>query len=500
MYDEFGFSVALDGTNALVGAYVTESSIGSAYLFRCDDVAGIWIEEAELVASDGVSGDRFGWSVSLSGMRALIGAPRCEDNGDDSGAAYLFYFDSSAGTWQEEAKLLASDGGWFDHFGYSVSLSGDKALIGAKFDDEYGSAYVFRYDSVSGTWQEEAKLIASDGARWDYFGESVALFGDIALIGARQNDDNGKNSGSAYVYRYDGVSETWQEEAKLLASDGSRENCFGVSVAIRGDKALIGAYGDTDNGIDSGSAYVFCYDTVSGIWQEETKLLAADGYYQDNFGVSVALSGEKALIGAWGDGDNGSFSGSAYVFGFDGVSETWQEEAKLLASDGAADDFFGCSVALDNDRALIGAPWDDDNENNSGSAYLVEFTDILALDVKCNGQDQNVIVDVSENVTLTIDIDNGYHPDLEGDFWVVAILPISGWNTWTYGPWMNPIWRLGTGNEYYTGPPLNHAATVCDQPLPPGSYKLYLAMDAIPNGVLNLTALWDFDVVDFTVQ
>ena len=117
MYDEFGFSVALDGTNALVGAYVTESSIGSAYLFRCDDVAGIWIEEAELVASDGVSGDRFGWSVSLSGMRALIGAPRCEDNGDDSGAAYLFYFDSSAGTWQEEAKLLASDGGSCDNFG-----------------------------------------------------------------------------------------------------------------------------------------------------------------------------------------------------------------------------------------------------------------------------------------------------------------------------------------------------------------------------------------------
>ncbi len=404
----------------------------------------------------------------------------------------------------ENDKLLASDGAKSDHFGCSNALYGDRALIGAYHSDgndlDSGSAYVFRYDSVSGTWHEEDKLLASDGADGDRFGWSVALSGDRALVGANGDDDNGNTSGSAYVFRYDSVSGTWHEEAKLLASDGEKDDFFGDSVALTGDRAFIGAPNDDDNGNRSGSAYVFDYDAVSGTWQEEAKLFASDSAAYDLFGISVALSGIRALIGAYGNDDNGSYSGSAYVFGYDSVSGTWHEEAKLLASDGANDNRFGWSVALSSEVALIGAPYDDDNGSGSGSAYAYDFNSILALDAKCNGQDQNVIVNSGENVTLTIDINNGYHPDLKGDLWVLAILPTSAWNVWTYGPWVTPIWRPGAGNVYYTGPPLNHSATVFDQPVPPGSYKVYLAMDAIANGVLDLPALWDFDVVDFTVQ
>jgi len=503
--DYFGVSVALSGDRALIGAYgdgENETSAGSAYVFAYDSVSGRWHEEAKLVASDGADHAHLGCSSALYGIRALIGAEGDNDNGYFSGSAYVFAYDSVSGTWLEESKLVPSDGAAGDYFGNSVALHGTRALIGARSDDDSGdlagSAYVFVYDSVSGTWQEDAKLLASDGAAYNEFGRSVALSENQALIGAP--DINGGGPGSAYLFRYDLDTGTWQEEAKLLASDAQNWDKFGESVALCGTRALIGAYGDDDNGSNSGSAYIFEYDSVSGTWQEVAKLLASHGAISDYFGGSVALSGTSALIGAPGDDQNGYQTGSAYVFRYDAKSGTWREEAWLHSSDVEVFDEFGSSVAVSESIALVGAAHDDDHGNESGSVYAIEFTSTLALDVKCNGQDQNVIVDSGENVILTVDIDNGYHPDLKGDFWIVAILPISGWNTWTYGPWANPVWRLGAGNEYYTGPPLNHAVTVCDQPLPPGNYKLYLAMDAIPNGILDLAALWDFDVVDFAVQ
>ena len=507
-YDDFGYSVALDDGRALVGAYWANGNCdysGAAHVFRHDEVADTWTEEAKLIASDGAYADVFGWAVALDGARALISARGDDDYGYAGGSAYVFGYDSASGTWQEEAKLIPSDGGGLGTFGSSVALSGDRALVGAEWDNDNGafsgSAYVFCYDSLSGTWHQEAKLLASDGTDYAVFGWSVIVSGDRALIGACGDVGNGNDSGSAYVFRYDSASGDWQEEAKLIPSDGSTGDSFGWTVSLSGDRALIGAPYEDANGICSGSAYLFGYDSVSGTWHEETKLTASDGGYLKCFGKSVALFGDRALLGAPGDDTNGSFIGSTYLFSYDSASGIWQEEAILRASDGTGGEEFGISVALCDDRALVGAN-EDDNENGveSGAAYAFDFASILSLDVKCNGEDQNVIVDSGENVTLTIDIDNGYHPDLKGDFWIVAILPISGWNTWTYGPWANPVWRLGAGNEYYTGPPLNHAVTVCDQPLPPGNYKLYLAMDAIPNGVLNLTALWDFDVVDFVVQ
>ena len=171
----------------------------------------------------------------------------------------------------------------------------------------------------------------------------------MALIAALADDDNGQDSGSAYIYRYNGSD--WVEEAKLLASDGSVGDYFGSSVSLLGEVALIGADSDDDNGLDSGSAYVFRFNGSS--WVEEAKLMASDGAAGDLFGNAVSLSGDVALIGANYDDDNGAFSGSAYLFRFDGNS--WVEEAKLMASDGAAFDEFGSAVALSGNKALVGA-------------------------------------------------------------------------------------------------------------------------------------------------
>ena len=313
-------------------------------------------EDLKLLA-DGVQSGNFGRSVAISGDTALIGA-RDDDNGLYAGAAYVF----DLTTGQQVAKLLAEDGEEFDHFGDAVAISGDTALIGAERDDDNGfqagAAYVF--DVTTGL--QTAKLLASDGVAIDTFGDSVAISGDTALIGAPFNDDKGTSAGAAYVFDLT----TGQQTAKLLASDGEENDRFGRSVAISGDTALIGAYLDGDNGLEAGAAYVF--DVTTG--QQVAKLLASDGTASDNFGNSVAISGHTAVIGAPRDDDLGSNSGAAYVFDL----TTGQQIAKLLAEDGEGGDYFGKSVAISGDTVLIGARGDSDSAVKAGAAYVFDLT------------------------------------------------------------------------------------------------------------------------------
>jgi hypothetical protein len=254
----------------------------------------------------------------------------------------------------ELAKLTASDGATNDYFGDSVSISGDYAVVGAYGDDSSsGSAYIFRRDGTS--WSQQAKLTASDGNSYDEFGYSVSISGDYAIVGAHFDDANLIYSGSAYIFKLDGTS--WSQQAKLTASDGSVNDCFGESVSISGDYAIVGACGDDDNGNSAGSAYIFKRDGEN--WSQQTKLMALDGAAYDSFGISLSISGDYAIVGARGDDDNGDSAGSAYIFKRDG--ETWSQQAKLTASDGAAEDLFGLSVSISGDYAVVGAKCDDDN-------------------------------------------------------------------------------------------------------------------------------------------
>jgi len=285
------------------------------------------------MASDGAAGDNFAWSVSLSGDTAVVAARLDDDNGADSGSAYVFVRTGSS--WSEQTKLTASDGAANNYFGISVSVSGDTAVVGASgANAAQGSAYVFvRSGSI---WSEQQKFTASDGAAADNFGHSVSVSGDTAVVGAVGDDDNGSGSGSAYIFVRTGVS--WSEEAKLMASDGAAGDNFAWSVSLSGDTAVV------------------------------AKLMASDGAAGDNFAWSVSLSGDTAVVAARLDDDNGADSGSAYIFVRTGSS--WSEQAKLTASDGAAGDWFGYFVSASGDTAVVGAVFDDDNGGNSGSAYV----------------------------------------------------------------------------------------------------------------------------------
>ncbi len=354
MRDFFGAAVAISGATAIVGAVGDDDNgagSGSAYLF--DTKTGAQI--AKLLADDGRAEDEFGRAVAINGDTAIVGAWFDDDNGTDSGAAYLF----DITTGEQIVKLLPDDGSAVDVFGNSVAIGGTTAVIGANGDDDKGtqsgSAYVF--DTTTG--RQIAKLLAKDGAAWDNFGVTVAVEGAIAIVGAWLDDDNGSDSGSAYLFD----TTTGEQIAKLLAEDGAAGDRFGRSVAISGATAVVGA----DYADEKGAAYLF--DTTTG--RQIAKLVAEDGEPGDSFGAAVAISGETAIVGAWGDDDNGDLSGSAYLFD----TMTGRQVAKLLAEDGAWPDHLGFSVAISADIAIAGAFFDGDDGFASGSAYLFDAAD-----------------------------------------------------------------------------------------------------------------------------
>jgi hypothetical protein len=335
------------------------SSRTSLPLFALTFLLSPWAagqEDHKLIASDGAAEDYFGSSVAICGNIAVIGAFQDDDNGLDSGAAYVF----EVSTGRQLAKLLPSDGSFDDEFGWSVGVHDEIAIVGAPDDVSgdavSGSAYLF--DVTTGA--QLAKLLPSDGEEDDCFGRSVAICNDFAIVGAFADDDNGTDSGSAYLFDLT----TGAQIAKLLPSDGSSFDYFGNSVAISGDRAIVGAYFADDNGSSSGAAYVF--DVMTGA--QIAKLLPSDGEAQDFFGQAVAIHGGDAIVGAFYDDDNGFDSGSAYLFDVN----TGTERAKLIASDGAADDYFGWSVGINDGIAIVGAPYNDSQGWGSGTAYLFD--------------------------------------------------------------------------------------------------------------------------------
>ena len=371
--DCFGYSVDISGDTAIVGAYQDDdkgTTSGSAYIYTRSGT--VWTQQAKLTAADGAAYDQFGYSVAISGDTAVVGARCDDDKATDSGSAYVYTRSGTA--WTQQAKLTAADGAVQDYFGCSVAVSGDSVIIGAEWGNgssSSGAAYVY---TRSGTvWTQQARLTAADSATYAYFGHSVDISGDTAVVGAYQDDDKGSGSGSTYVYNRAGT--LWTQQAKLTAADGAAYDQFGYSVAVSGDTVLVGASGDDDRGSESGSAYAFLRSGTT--WSHQAKLTAADGAEYDYFGNSVAISGDTAVIGAYGTVDTGTSSGSAYVF--IRSANTWNQREERTAADGPEFDYYGYSVALSGDTAVIGAWLDGDRGSVSGSAWMVSATGAIPV-------------------------------------------------------------------------------------------------------------------------
>ncbi len=424
--DAFGAIPSISGNTVLIGAHNTHLpgalKAGVAYIF--EKVGGTWTQTAQLQASDYAANRRFGIINALDNDIALIGS--FNDN-DPSYAGAAYVFKKIGGVWTETEKLTASDGAPGDDFGW-VGLSGVTGIIGAQNNNGVGAAYFYNVNPVDevcngidddcdsliddadpdivgqSTWYadtdgdgfgdnnnsmlacdqptgfvadntdcddtnpnvhpnpSEIKLTASNGDPNDFFGRRVDIFGTTAIVGAYNDDDKGINSGAAYIYEK--IGGVWAETIKLTASDGGANDRFGFDVAITGNKMVVGAASSVGNG----AAYVF--EKQGGSWTEIAKLTANDGAPLDHFGVSVAIEGSQAVIGAFLDDDNGTETGSAYIFEESGG--IWSQTTKLLASDGNGFDRFGNGLDIEGDKIVIGAPGADGIPTRSGAAYIFE--------------------------------------------------------------------------------------------------------------------------------
>ena len=363
--DWFGYSISIDNGIVAVGARRDDDQggdSGSAFLF--DASTGVQI--AKLTASDGRANDQFGHSISIDNGILAVGAYLDDDDGGNSGSAYLFDADPLSPTFGTQLyKLTASDGTVEDRFGYSIAIDSGIVAVGAWADDDHGtdSGSVYLFDASTGV--QIAKLTPSDGRANDQFGHSISIDNGIVAIGAQLDDDRGANSGSAYLFDAEPLSPTFGTQLhKLVPSDGALFDNFGQSIAIDDGIVAVGAQSDDDDGFDSGSAYLF--DVSTGV--QIAKLTASDGVGGDNFGWSIAIDSGIVGVGSYLDDDHGSNSGSAYLFD----ASTGVQLAKLAAGNGGAGDEFGWSMAIDNGIVGVGARLTNDHGSDSGSAYVFD--------------------------------------------------------------------------------------------------------------------------------
>ncbi|MFN0206142.1 MAG: FG-GAP repeat protein, partial [Planctomycetota bacterium] len=442
--DTFGWAVSASGNTVIVGAPYESSNAtgvngdqsnnsasraGAVYVFVRN--GSLWSQQAYLKASNSEAEDAFGSSVAISGDTIVVGAAilnasLAEDssatgvNGNQtnndaltSGAAYVFV--RSGSTWSQQAYLKASNTEINDQFGVSVAVSGDTVVVGAISEGSNaigvngnqsnndstasGAAYVF---VRSGTvWSQQAYLKASNTGAFDWFGHTVSVSGDTVAVGAvfessnatgingNANDNNSFSSGAAYVFVRSGLS--WSHQAYVKASNTGVNDNFGHAVSISGNTLIVGARledsnaagvnGDQSNNaaVNSGAAYVFVRSGAA--WSQQAYLKASNAAQTNEFGFSVSVSGNAAIVGAWAQGND--VSGAAYSFVRSGT--TWTQQAFLKASNPGTFDSFGHSIALSGDVAVVGSPGESSNatgvngdQNNnlatvSGAAYIFDL-------------------------------------------------------------------------------------------------------------------------------
>ncbi len=370
----FGQAVDIDGNTAIVGADSANFS-GAAYIYEFDGTS--WIEKVILKPRPDVTDAvRFGYSVSINGNIAVVGAPFESSSASETGAVYV-YRKSESG-WSTEPEVILTLGEYsIPHtwFGHSVASWAEYIIVGAPRDsssfNEQGRAYVFHYEGT--TWVEEDTLEAPDGMADDWFGWSVAIdeipgYHAVALVGEHRdyNSELGYKTGAVYSFKRIDDRRKWKYEQKLVSDyvDPNPEPNprFGWSVSIDEGTALIGAWGDSEIDSLAGAAYYFEYDTISFTWEKKQKLTDARTEKQDNYGFSVSIDGDTAIIGSSGD-DNYAPGrtpnrypdcGAIYRIIYSGTS--WDDVTKYYASDTLAGAWFGRAVSIYGGRYVVGAP------------------------------------------------------------------------------------------------------------------------------------------------
>jgi len=386
--DRLGTALAVSGDTAAIAAGTwsynrikagehqspNDNQRGYVYIFTRQ--GGLWTETQKLLASDSAEYSNFGSAIALDGSNLLVAALNA-NVGSVSQQGAVYAFTRSGDTWVETQKFSSSDGESIDAFGSAIALHGTTAIVGAldahpNNNTMQGKAYVF--ELTDGVWVEQQILTAADGAANDRFGQSVAFDGRTIMVGAPTLPYNFLHGGAVYAFEQSG--ETWTQIAKIIPDDSMVSDQFGFSIGLSGDAALMGAIG---NSFARGAVYAF--SRVDAAWVQTRKLSPADSASADQFGNALALQDETAIIGAQGmvAGDR---KGTAYLL--EQSNGSWGDPIELTESDAGSLDLFGSAVAYDGMTALVGAPGTTISEQDSqGDVHF--FARALADVIFCDG-------------------------------------------------------------------------------------------------------------------
>ncbi len=416
-YDRYGESVAISSDYAIIGA-PKASQVGAAYVFQSCAQA-----DPNPVTPEYISADAGNGRVTMSWYSSSCASSYNIYMSTDPGVSSSNYTESvniasTSYTWAGLTNLSTyyfaissvSDNGESDesteilrtpisHYilnakdGHSAAISGDYAIVGTAYDSEGGSnagaAFIYERTGAD-SWDTGVKIMASDADSGDYFGKSVAMSGDYAIVGA-PSEPYGPGAGAAYIYKRTG-SNSWDSGTNIMPVDLAVRDAFGFSVAISGDYAIVGAYQEDEGGSNAGAAYIF-QRTGPNTWDSGTKIMAADADAGEEFGKSVAISGNYAIVGAHLEDEGGSSAGAAYIFQRTGPN-TWDSGTKIMAADAEANDWFGSSVAISGNYAVVGASQEDEGEYSAGAVYVFvrsgenswdSVTKIIAPDAYASG-------------------------------------------------------------------------------------------------------------------
>ncbi len=375
----FGFAVAGDGDIVVVGAprysrydggEVADAQIGAVYVYERKD--GLWGEPTQLLAEGDFreTSSEFGWSMDVSGDIIAVGAW----NYDEEGAVLVFERDGAG--WTQTDELTLFDTSEAVRFGFDISVDGDRIAVGSPFisdidDNEPATpAYIFTKNASSGDWDGVSLLpdINLNDPRDSWFGYSIDLSGDTLVVGAPGDKQHGPASGAAYIFEFTGG--VWQQQARLYDEGGEGDDYYARDVAIEGDLIAVGSEaGGSPTQLNTGM--VFAYERNGGTWDPAGKILPDDADIAQLFGFKVEIIDGRILVGAHHDDQMGTDAGAAYVFERNADGD-FVQYSKLVSLEGSAGDHFGAAVCAANGTVVVGARYDDDGGNESGSVYFFE--------------------------------------------------------------------------------------------------------------------------------
>lgn len=375
--DFFGRYLDILGDDILIGAHqddVNGYASGSLYIFGKNPESTEFTERKKIVPEDGGVEEFFSYSIEIEGDRAVVGSHHDSDFGGSSGGAFVLK--KTGNDWSIDQKLLPSDPKAADEFGKAVGISSGIIAAGAWLDDDVvtngGSVYLFSWDGT--VWTDFQEIRPLDTKAYDQFGNFLSIAGNYLAVGVPEKQTAGPKSGCSYVFEKIGEDQ-WQQQAKLFPEDLQEGDEFGQALSLHNNRLVVGAY-KKDNPAENGGA-VYVYTLNENEWSMIQKIIPADNEAGDHFGNAVAQHEDLMAVGAYFDNDNGSKSGSVYLFQWQ--NNQYEFLLKIITSDGGFGDAFGASVALDKPYLLSGAYADSDNGFFSGSAYVFDLSTVLPV-------------------------------------------------------------------------------------------------------------------------